>query len=83
MREAARLYLDLLKKCVSNFIYDDLDLMRAKHGLDPVSGKYRIAQAAASEPHLKYYGAIWPSRAHTMIGIPRLDNLQFCVEAVN
>ena len=25
---------------------------------------------------------MWPSRAHTMIGVPRLNNIQFCVEQV-
>ena len=27
-------------------------------------------------------GRDWPARAHTMIGLKRLDNLQFCVESV-
>jgi protein O-GlcNAc transferase len=83
MSEGATLYLDLLKKCVSNFIYDDdLDLMRAKHVLDPRSGKFTTAEPAPFAAPLKYYGAIWPSRAHTMIGTPRLNNLQHCVEEV-
>ncbi len=28
----------------------------------------------------KYYGEIWPTQAHTMIGTPRLENIQYCVE---
>jgi O-methyltransferase len=28
------------------------------------------------------YGLDWPPRAHTMIGLERLDNLQFCIETV-
>ena len=27
-------------------------------------------------------GRMWPGYAHTMIGLKRLDNLQFCVESV-
>src|SRR5947209_8438538 len=27
-------------------------------------------------------GTDWPPRAHTMIGLKRLDNLQFCIESV-
>ena len=27
-------------------------------------------------------GTFWPARAHSMIGMKRLDNLQFCVESV-
>lgn len=77
------LYLDLLKKCVSNYLYDDdLDLMRGTPASDPQTGKLFSADPAPADPARKYYGEIWPSRAHTMIGIPRLDNLQSCVETV-
>jgi O-methyltransferase len=77
------LYLDLLKRSVSNFIYDDdLDLMRGKFGIDPKTGKYVSIEAVPVVPEAKYLGGIWPSRAHTMIGIPRLENLQWCVEEV-
>src|SRR5262245_42349480 len=27
-------------------------------------------------------GRYWPARAHTMIGLKRLDNLQYCAETV-
>jgi len=77
------LYLDLLKRCVSNSIYDDdMDVMRGKFVRDPVSGKLVGAHPAPSDPTRKYFGGIWPTRAHTMIGIPRLDNLRYCVETV-
>lgn len=77
------LYLDLLKKCVSNYLYDDdLDLMQGTPAVDPATGKRFFADPVAADPDRKYYGEIWPSRAHTMIGIPRLDNLQYCVETV-
>lgn len=78
-----RLYLDLLKRCVSNTIYDDdLDLMRGSKSIDPATGKYVTIEAPRAEQSQKFYGGVWPSRAHTMIGMPRLDNLQFCVESV-
>jgi hypothetical protein len=77
------LYLELLKKCVSNSIYDDdLDLMRGKVTVDPATGRHSTVEPAPANPELKYYGDMWPSRAHTMIGIPRLDNIQYCVETV-
>ena len=80
---AARLYLDLLKKCVTNAIYDDdLDLIRGKHAIDPATGKYFAVEGAAVSRERKYYGYIWPSRAHTMVGIPRLENVQTCIETV-
>jgi hypothetical protein len=50
--------------------------------LDERTGKYVVLEGAAAAPDLKYFGEIWPSRAHTMIGMPRLDNLQQCVEQV-
>ncbi len=80
---SAELYIELLKRCVGNTIYDDdLDLMRGAKVVDPASGKYVASEAAAGDAVKKYYGGIWPSRAHSMIGMPRLDNLQFCVETV-
>lgn len=83
MDKSVELYLDLLKRCVSNFIYnDDLDAMRGSFELNPVSGKYASSAPAPVDGKVKYFGEIWPSRAHTMIGIPRLDNLQYCVETI-
>jgi hypothetical protein len=79
----ASLYLELLKKCLTNYIYDDdLDLMRGEIAVDPATGKYMTVKPVPVEPEKKYYGAMWPSRAHTMIGIPRLNNIQYCVEHV-
>lgn len=81
--DGAKLYLDLMKRCVGNFIYDDdLDLVRGGFGIDMKTRKYVSAEAAPADPERKYLGGIWPSRAHTMIGMPRLENLQWCVEQV-
>lgn len=83
MNDAARLYIELLKKCVSNSIYDDdLDMLRGRKAIDEKTGKYVVLEAVAAPPDLKHLGQIWPTRAHTMIGRPRLDNLQHCVEQV-
>jgi hypothetical protein len=81
--DAVKLYIDLLKRCVANFIYDDdLDLERGKFEVDPKTGKYVCIEPAPGVPEAKFVGGLWPSRAHTMIGIPRLENLQWCVEEV-
>lgn len=83
MDQSADLYIDLLKRCVSNYIYDDdVDLAKGQSAVDPATGRPAPADAASRDPRLKYYGAMWPSRAHTMIGIPRLENIQFCVEEI-
>ena len=83
MTLATNLYIELLKKSVSNYIYDDdLDLQRAEKIVEPGSGRYISSGGAKAEPVGKFYGGIWPSRAHTMIGIPRLNNLQYCIEEI-
>lgn len=33
-------------------------------------------------PNLRKIGRDWPITAHTMIGLKRLDNIQFCVEEI-
>ena len=80
---AADLYIELLKNCVANRIYDDdLDVSGGTFARDAASGKLVSKAPAALDPSLKYLGLVWPSRAHTMIGVPRLDNLRACVEKV-
>ncbi|UWP86120.1 TylF/MycF family methyltransferase [Dactylosporangium fulvum] len=64
------LYLDLLKKTLTNMIYGDTPqptFFAANQGYDEVK---------------RANGLDWPSVAHTMVGRKRLDNLQHCVEAV-
>lgn len=67
--EAARptkLYLDMMKRTLSNIIYADGDLAR--------NAEFNMRHRAV--------GRDWPERAHTMIGLARLDNIQKCVEDV-
>lgn len=81
--DVTALYLELMKSCLTNSIYDDdLDLRTGVKTLDPASGKYVCVAGVAVGQQAKYLGHMWPSRAHTMIGIPRLNNLQQCVESV-
>ncbi|MBT9547157.1 MAG: class I SAM-dependent methyltransferase [Candidatus Sericytochromatia bacterium] len=83
MSDPCSLYLELLKKTVGNFIYGgDLDLMLGTPTLDPPSGKVFSLNSPPADPAKKVAGGIWPSQAHTMIGLPRLENLQFCLETV-
>ncbi|HEY8265094.1 MAG TPA: TylF/MycF family methyltransferase [Steroidobacteraceae bacterium] len=80
---ATDLYLELLKKSVGNSIYDDdLDLLRGSFAPDPVTGRLVTKDAAPMDENMKYLGQAWPSRAHTMIGVPRLDNVRSCIETV-
>jgi len=50
---AADLYLELLKKCVGNSIYDDdLDLMRGTFSRDPVTGRIVSKDAAPMDQRM-------------------------------
>jgi len=83
VNESASLYIDLLKKCLTDSIYDDgLDLISGKFKLDKNTDEFHSVDAPVADPERKRLGLVWPSRAHTMIGKPRLDNIQFCVETV-
>jgi hypothetical protein len=68
MQSAKQLYLDLLKRCLSNVIYQDRSMLEGKDR--PFDLGRRVE------------GRDWPAVAHTMIGLHRLDNLHFCVEDV-
>lgn len=68
MQSAKQLYLDLLKRCLSNVIYQDHSTLFGKE--QPFDLGNRVE------------GRDWPAQAHTMIGLHRLDNLHFCVEDV-
>jgi hypothetical protein len=65
-----RLYLDLIKRCLCNTIYED--------------DGYLIPDSPPSSFDLdvRLEGRDWPTVAHTMIGRRRLDNIQHCVEDV-
>ena len=62
IKAARNLYLDLMKRCLINWIYMDQEKKPAN-------------------PQMRIEGRDWPENAHTMIGLKRLDNVQFCVEA--
>src|SRR6478752_6087711 len=72
---AVPLYLDLLKRCVTNLIYRDPAIRYIGDHLDegliaPFSLSRRVA------------GKDWPSQAHTMVGTRRLDNIQALIEQI-
>ncbi len=60
------LYIDLLKKCVSDYIY-----------CSNIAGQNKKISDYDIEN-----GTTWPDRAHSMIGLKRLNNIQFCVEDI-
>lgn len=65
--DAAGLYLNLMKGCLTRLIFPDSCV---NHEFRP-TGQF--------DPDARRNGQDWPSEAETMIGQKRLDNLQACV----
>ena len=87
------LYLDLLKRCLTRYGFDE-DLAPV---VPNVPWKRRLWAEVSKllerrsivafkkrpfEAWLREEGRDWPTRAETMIGLRRLDNLQECVQTV-
>jgi hypothetical protein len=66
--DPAALYLDLVKRCLLNWVYADVEA--------------RLVPPLPFDPRRRVEGRDWPPTAHTMIGLHRLNNLQQCVETV-
>src|SRR5258708_30782963 len=62
------LYLDLLIKILTNMIYGD-----------PSTNPENVGPF---QSELRFAGRDWPEVAHTMIGVPRLDNVRELVQRV-
>lgn len=67
MHSTAALYLDLMKRILTNTIYEDPNISPR--------------QPSSYVKQIRENGQDWPLIAHTMIGMKRLDNLQYCVES--
>lgn len=65
------LYIDLLKRVLVNLIYEDEQ--------DP---RFPLAEGTEFDLAKRVSGTDWPTRAHTMVGMARLDDLQRRVESV-
>jgi hypothetical protein len=68
--DGGQLYLDLMKKILTNVIYED-----------PPTEVFEIP-GADPMGNPRHDGRDWPSVAHTMIGLRRMDNLHSTVERV-
>jgi hypothetical protein len=95
--QSTELYLDLLKKTLSfslwpepalpveTFFYRRSWLVRTALGLASrvlAVGRLQLMHRRNFSTEERQTGQIWPGFADTMIGLKRLDNLQFCVETV-
>jgi|SRR5882672_1383124 len=86
--DARALYIDLVKKSLTCSLYEGYDgnvfrpRGRWRRALVKrlVPGDVRLIRRTPDERRVE--GRDWPSLALTMVGVKRLDNLQFCVETV-
>jgi hypothetical protein len=84
------LYLDLMKRCLTDLIYRqsyqevaNVDGVFGKHSVRILNKRgLRVFEPVVFDESVRAIGGDWPASAHTMIGLKRLDNLQFCVEDV-
>ena len=83
------LYLDLIERCLLNSIYEDESLTFDP----PTTFIKKIANKFYGGSHVgmkkqpydnatRDAGLAWPTKAHSMIGVNRMNNLKICVESV-
>ncbi len=96
--DAASLYLDVLKRSLTGALAEDNDSILGgvrtagstawKRRLGNVAGRaasradVEIVYKKPYDPKLREVGRDWPSRAESMIGLRRMDNIQHCVQTV-
>lgn len=83
LQELRQLYLQLMKKAVGDFIYnrdqEEETPLPPLSWVDTRTGKKHMILTQAD---YKQEGLIFPKQAHTMIGLKRLDHLQYCIEEI-
>lgn len=84
------LYLDLMKRCLLDSIYGDIELasicprsfLKRKLVNLFASKGIRLVRPRSVDLESRLSGRDHPVNGHTMIGLKRLDNLQQCIEDV-
>jgi O-methyltransferase len=94
---AAELYLDLMKNCLTRYIFPEIHRPLHRPPLTikniawlaypPIAAilekrGLRLYRDATVDLERRAEGRDWPADAETMIGLKRLNNLQFCIEQV-
>jgi hypothetical protein len=96
MNGSVNLYLDLMKKCLTYSLWGEtVEPVNPINVLPPgigfIAGKVvtflerrrlRIMRTFEFDAVKRAEGRDWPPLADTMIGLKRLDNLQFCTESI-
>jgi len=98
LSETAEMYLDLLKKSLTRFAFPESYRKiesRREVRRKPITGTlYPLLKPLLSkegvhlfveapfDPAARNEGKDWPANAETMVGLKRLDNIQFCIRRV-
>ena len=91
--QTVQLYLDLLKKTLSFTLWPEPPAPAFQNSpvrktlltgfVNIFSGKkMKLVELAEVSGEDRVDGRIWPGYADTMIGMKRLENLQYCIETV-
>lgn len=88
-------YLDLMKRSLTGALTEDRSSIlgastasslpkRAAHALGRIAQRFdiEIAHKRPYDPALREVGQDWPSRAESMIGLRRMENLRECIEHI-
>ena len=90
MNAAVDLYLDIMKKTLTNWVYGDNEMAPVNSDkplwnflIKKMKAKgYKVLYNKPFDKELRMTGKDWPPTAFTMIGIKRLNNLQNCLENI-
>jgi O-methyltransferase len=88
--EARSLYLDLMKRCLLDQIYQHRELVPVRPGGGPkkavidrlASRGLLVVRERLFDPARRADAKGWPYHAHTMVGTRRLENIELCVSEV-
>ena len=96
--ELRQRYLDIVKRTLTGALAEDNDSIiggvrtqgspslskRVASTVGELLGRFNIEVALKKpyDPRLREYGKDWPVRAESMIGLRRMDNIQYCIEHV-
>lgn len=91
------LYLELMKKTLCFLLWDEpgqpleiFNYRRPAYKRLPINAisnllgraDVQLVRVYEANEELRQQGKVWPLLAHTMLGLDRLDNIQYCVETV-
>lgn len=91
MTDTKKLYLELLKKSLTNFQYVEYEKgpeFIPKGIISKLASSFftqkglSIVYNKEDSKRKRLYGQDWPEFALTMVGLKRLDNIQYCIEDI-